>query len=33
VRITFEMAEGRAAALTVHDPEVVVTAKRSGTTL
>jgi hypothetical protein len=33
VRIKFEMAEGRAAALTVHDPEVVVTAKRSGTTL
>jgi hypothetical protein len=33
VRIKFEMAEGRATALTVHDPELVVTAKRGGATL
>lgn len=33
VRIKFEMAEGRAAALTVHDPELVVTARRGGPTL
>lgn len=33
VRIRFEVAHGRATALTVHDPDLVVTAKRSGTTL
>jgi len=33
VRIKFEMVDGRATALTVHDPELVVTAKRGGTTL
>jgi hypothetical protein len=33
VRIKFEMTEGRAAALAVLDPDVVVTARRSGPTL
>jgi hypothetical protein len=31
VRIRFEVANGRASALTVHDPDVVVTAKRAST--
>jgi hypothetical protein len=33
VRIKFEMVDGRATALTVHDPELVVTAKRGAATL
>ena len=33
VRIRFEMSDGRATALSVHDPDLVVTAKRGGPTL